>query len=147
MVKNEDAETVLTFEDRRQHRRVMAKIPAWVATDGARVHVQTSDISFGGVQLSARAGDLVLEVGATVELELTVETRDEPLTLKGRVAWKRKNAVGIAFESMDEMEERSIQRMVDSALGLGVEDQLFADDEVTADLVGGGSDPDPTELG
>lgn len=116
-----------------------------MATDGARVHVQTSDISFGGVQLSARAGDLVLEVGAEVELDLTVEAREEPLKLKGRVAWKRNEAVGIAFESMDEMEEKAIQRMVDSALGLGVEDQLFSDDEVTADLAGANSDP--TELG
>ncbi len=123
-----------SYKDRRQHRRVLAAIPAWVATDGARVHVQTSDISFGGVQLAARAGDLVLEVGAKVTMALDVESRDEPLTLEGTVAWQRFDAVGIKFEEVAADDEKLIQRIVNSALGLAVEDEMFREEEATVDL-------------
>ena len=89
---------------------------------------------------------MVLEVGASVSIELPVENRAEPLMLVGVVAWKRNDAVGIKFEPIQPDDEKLIQRMVDSELGLSVEELLFAEDEATADLVNEDSGP-PTVNG
>lgn len=116
-------------KERRAHARAPLEVEAWVASDGARLNAATQDLSLGGVRVRGLAewttGDQVL-------LQLTLPRDEGLLEVSAHVAWQREEWLGLAFFDLDERTERTLQRVVNAALGLepgGVDDEADAFEE------------------
>ena len=77
-----------------------------VLDDGSRHRVMVENLSAGGLRMAAaprrwREGD---------EVTFTLDCGDRPLSLSGRVAWRRSDVAGIAFTHRPRGHETSIQR-------------------------------------
>ncbi|MCP4504009.1 MAG: PilZ domain-containing protein [Deltaproteobacteria bacterium] len=118
------------WTEKRAHRRSLAAIPAWVASDGAHIDASTRDISIDGVQVEAKAE---VKEGERVELALQVPGRAEPQVLQEEVAWKRDDALGVVFDKLSDDDEGLIQLMVHGELGID-EDPAYIEEEPTRDL-------------
>ena len=112
-------DTTIDSDERRDARRIPFRTAAWVARDGARVDMQTQNISLGGVCIS---GETHWTTGDTLEVSLAVDGQDEPLTLKGHVAWRRDTWVGVEFDDIPGESEASLQATVNHALNLAADD-------------------------
>ena len=106
-------------KERRAHRRAPLEAEAWVARDGARLHAKTTDLSVGGVGLSAH---VEWKTGDDVELTFELPDSSDTLTVTARVAWRREEWVGVSFTAITEEQEKRIQGAVNAALSLGAEE-------------------------
>jgi hypothetical protein len=75
-----------------------AKGTVWVLSDVAAdpFPVETTDVSAGGMMLHGSApvlGDLA--IGTTLLIGLRLEGRDEPLSVRGRLVWRRRGLMSL----------------------------------------------------
>lgn len=109
------ADQSLAPDERRSQPRVALEVPAWVASDGARIHTVTQDLSVGGVRMRAQTE---WSTSDEVHLALSLPETDSPLELNGKVAWRQGDWVGVSFVDVPEDAEKVLQHRVNVALGL-----------------------------
>ncbi len=83
-------------EERRVHERVSIALPTKISGSGHTQSVSTHDVSLGGACISV---DIPLEVGAMVEVDLSLPTQVAPARVRGEVRWSRQGRAGIIFRS------------------------------------------------
>lgn len=101
-------------------RRIFPRIPllteAWVIDDetGDRTHVQTRDLSQGG--LCVEAGENVWPPGRKLKLALKLPEANEETVLNAKVAWVAGSLLGINFADLPQSEANLIRLTVDQLL-------------------------------
>ncbi|MDD5065801.1 MAG: PilZ domain-containing protein [bacterium] len=115
------------MDDRRKYKRVsidavlMCQIPELDNNPDVGFHEistpMSMDISMGGLQMST---DQDLPIGLMLSIFLSIDTKEKPLEIKGKVAWNRKDPkkeafkIGVEFvEFTDKRKRKIIQDFVD----------------------------------
>jgi len=107
-------------EKQGAERRVFPRIPllteAWVIDEetGERTHVQTRDLSQGG--LCIEAGENVWPPGRRLKLGLKLPEANEETVLNAKVAWVAGSLLGINFADLPQSEANLIRLSVELLL-------------------------------
>jgi type IV pilus assembly protein PilZ len=86
------------MSDKRQHDRIPVALKVSYPSRGDLQRDLVTDLSPGGLFIRTSRP---LDIGTDVDLEVTVDAEDPPITVRGRVVWLRstgaKEGMGIQF--------------------------------------------------
>lgn len=103
----------MSSSERRRSPRVPLLSGAWIVLDDERTHVQTRDLSRGGVCCSRPERPLC---GEELRLELRLPDVEGELVLLGTVAWRRGDDFGLEFDEIAEEHAALIEATVQAVL-------------------------------
>ncbi len=102
--------------ERRQHRRVAARVKGLVRANSHEVEGETIDLSRSGARIES---SLVVEPGTQISVKLVIPGDDTPIVIEqAQVQWAVDRTFGVRFLKMSAQELDELEQLIDESIAL-----------------------------
>lgn len=105
--------------ERRQHRRVPARVRSLLRANSHEVDGETIDLSLGGAKFES---DLVVQPGRQIVVKLIIPEVEVPITIEqAQVQWIHDQTFGVRFLGIQQRELDELEQLIDECVALDEE--------------------------
>ncbi|MBS0152552.1 MAG: PilZ domain-containing protein [Nitrospira sp.] len=112
---------MLSYMERRQHRRVPAHVKSLVRVNSHEVEGETRDLSLSGARIES---SIVIQPGRQIAVKLVVPGDDTPILIEqARVQWNVDRTFGVRFVDLQPQELNELEQLINDSIMLDDERQ------------------------
>lgn len=96
--------------ERRQHRRVPARLQGFLLGNSHEIEAVTLDLSVGGARFDC---DLEVYPGKVIRVRLVIPGAEEPVSIEeGLVQWVGEETFGVSFQNVRQAELDELEQLI-----------------------------------